>query len=67
MTLRVPEPKPLADFLLEILDFRISDAIAGGYFLRCNVDHHGLGQRRRHERGPRMNRQLPPVLANRSR
>ncbi len=43
VTLRVPEPKPLADFLQEILDFRISDAIAGGYFLRCNVDHHGLG------------------------
>jgi catechol 2,3-dioxygenase len=43
VTLRVPDSTPLADFLQEILDFRISDAIAGGYFLRCNVDHHGLG------------------------
>ena len=43
VTLRVAETEPLAEFLQEILDFRISDAIAGGYFLRCNVDHHGLG------------------------
>jgi catechol 2,3-dioxygenase len=43
VTLRVAETTPLAEFLQEILDFRISDAIAGGYFLRCNVEHHGLG------------------------
>jgi catechol 2,3-dioxygenase len=31
-------------FLIEVLDFRISDhAEPGGMFLRCNPDHHGIG------------------------
>jgi catechol-2,3-dioxygenase len=43
ITYRVPEPEPMMRFLKDILDFRISDAINGGYFVRCNVDHHGVG------------------------
>lgn len=32
------------DFLVEVLDFRISDVIGDdfAYFLRCNADHHGI-------------------------
>jgi catechol 2,3-dioxygenase len=36
------EVAPTFAFLSEVLDFRISDAVIGGYFLRCNVDHHGI-------------------------
>jgi catechol 2,3-dioxygenase-like lactoylglutathione lyase family enzyme len=43
VTLTVPDPDELRDFLCGTLDFRISDELAGGYFLRCNVDHHGIG------------------------
>jgi catechol-2,3-dioxygenase len=43
VTLRVQDTKRLAAFLQDVLDFRVSDAIGGGFFLRCNVDHHGLG------------------------
>ena len=31
------------DFLVDILDFRVSDQIGtSAYFLRCNTDHHGI-------------------------
>jgi catechol-2,3-dioxygenase len=43
VTLRSEAPSTMRDFLCEVLDFRVSDAVAGGFFLRCNVDHHGLG------------------------
>lgn len=43
VTLSVTAPETLSLFLREVLDFRVSDAVAGGYFLRCNVDHHGIG------------------------
>jgi len=43
VTLRVADTRRLCDFVCEVLDFRVSDAIAGGFFVRCNVDHHGLG------------------------
>lgn len=34
----------MKDFLVEILDFRVSDVIGDdfAYFLRCNADHHGI-------------------------
>ena len=33
----------MRDFLIEVLDFRVSDAIGStGFFLRCNADHHGI-------------------------
>ena len=31
------------DLFIDILDFRVSDLIPGGTFMRCNVDHHGIG------------------------
>ncbi|HEY2653755.1 MAG TPA: VOC family protein [Solirubrobacteraceae bacterium] len=37
------EPAAMRDFLRQVLDFRITDDVAGGFFMRCNVDHHGLG------------------------
>jgi catechol 2,3-dioxygenase len=37
------EPAAMRDFLQEVLDFRVTDAVAGGFFMRCNVDHHGIG------------------------
>ncbi len=39
----VRDPAPMRALLIELLDFRISDLIEGGVFLRCNVDHHGIG------------------------
>jgi catechol 2,3-dioxygenase len=38
-----PEPALLGDFLQRVLDFRISDIVGDGLFLRCNADHHGIG------------------------
>jgi catechol 2,3-dioxygenase len=38
----VREPQPIIDLLQRVLDFRVSDVVAGGAFLRCNVDHHGI-------------------------
>lgn len=33
----------MRDFLVDILDFRVSDVIgSSGAFLRCNADHHGI-------------------------
>jgi catechol 2,3-dioxygenase len=37
------DPAPMQRLLTELLDFRVSDLIQGGVFLRCNVDHHGIG------------------------
>jgi len=31
------------DIFIDLLDFRVSDLIPGGTFMRCNVDHHGIG------------------------
>ena len=40
----VAEPARLQKVLKEVLDFRVSDhAGPQGEFLRCNVDHHGIG------------------------
>lgn len=40
----VAEPARLQTILKEVLDFRVSDyAGEQGQFLRCNVDHHGIG------------------------
>lgn len=43
-TFNPEDPEAASRFLQEILDFRVSDVVAGGVgqFLRCNVDHHGI-------------------------
>jgi catechol 2,3-dioxygenase len=33
----------LRDLFIDLLDFRVSDLIPIGTFMRCNVDHHGIG------------------------
>jgi catechol 2,3-dioxygenase len=45
VNITLPEPPAMGDFLQTVLDFRVSDYVAGagGIFLRCNVDHHGIG------------------------
>jgi catechol 2,3-dioxygenase len=43
VNLTLGDPAAMRDFLERILDFRISDEVAGGFFMRCNVDHHGIG------------------------
>jgi catechol-2,3-dioxygenase len=43
-TLHPKDPEAVREFLIRVLDFRLTDIIASeGYFLRCNSDHHGLG------------------------
>ncbi|MDP2711283.1 MAG: VOC family protein [Solirubrobacteraceae bacterium] len=44
-TLTAVDVHALRDFVVELLDFRLSDDIGDGtlVFLRCAVDHHGLG------------------------
>lgn len=37
------DPAAMREVLEGVLDFRVSDEVAGGVFLRCNVDHHGIG------------------------
>ncbi|MCS5720771.1 VOC family protein [Herbiconiux sp. CPCC 203407] len=42
----VPDPRRMERMLTELFDFRVSDRVdgmEGGVFLRCNVDHHGIG------------------------
>lgn len=38
------EPTRMKDFLVDLLDFRVSDVIGAdhAYFLRCNSEHHGI-------------------------
>jgi catechol 2,3-dioxygenase len=43
VTFRVPDAEPMVRLLMDYMDFRISDRIGVGAFLRCNVDHHGIG------------------------
>jgi catechol 2,3-dioxygenase len=42
-TIYLGEPKLMIGFLERIFDFRISDFVGPGAFLRCNADHHGIG------------------------
>lgn len=43
-TLTCPEIAPTKDFFEQVLDFRLSDEVGDVLaFVRCNVDHHGLG------------------------
>lgn len=44
-TLTCPDIGPTRDLFQRVLGFRVSDEIGPGLlaFLRCNVDHHGLG------------------------
>jgi catechol 2,3-dioxygenase len=37
------DPAGMRELLMDVLDFRLSDDVAGGCFVRCNVDHHGIG------------------------
>lgn len=42
----VPDPRRMERMLTDLFDFRVSDRVdgmEGGVFLRCNVDHHGIG------------------------
>jgi catechol 2,3-dioxygenase len=39
----VDDPRRMERMLTELFDFRVSDRIDEGVFLRCNVDHHGIG------------------------
>ncbi len=39
----VPNPRQMERMLTDVFDFRVSDRIEEGVFLRCNVDHHGIG------------------------
>jgi catechol 2,3-dioxygenase len=39
----VPHPRRTEQMFTELFDFRVSDRIDEGVFLRCNVDHHGIG------------------------
>ena len=39
----VRDPAAMQRQLIELLDFRLSDRAGEGSFLRCNVDHHGIG------------------------
>lgn len=41
-TLTVEDPSVLSGFLERVLDFRVSDVVEAGRFLRCNVEHHGI-------------------------
>ncbi|CAB4916788.1 unannotated protein [freshwater metagenome] len=43
LTFLVSDADKMQSFVCDVLDFRISDVPPGGYFVRCNVDHHGLG------------------------
>lgn len=44
VTVRTKDTIAFARFLVDILDFRVSDRIgvSTGFFLRCNPDHHGI-------------------------
>ncbi|MCW3000719.1 MAG: hypothetical protein JWQ20_17 [Conexibacter sp.] len=43
VNLHPEDPDAARAFFEEVLDFRLSDTIAGqGYFLRCNSEHHGV-------------------------
>lgn len=37
------DPAAMQRMLIDLLDFRVSDRAGEGEFLRCNVDHHGIG------------------------
>lgn len=37
------DPAAMQRLLIDQLDFRVSDRAGEGAFLRCNVDHHGIG------------------------
>lgn len=42
VTFAVTDKEEMRAFLSDVLDFRISDIVSAGYFMRCNVDHHGI-------------------------
>lgn len=43
VNLSVREPLRMQELFQSVLDFRVSDTAGDGAFLRCNVDHHGVG------------------------
>jgi len=42
LTFEGPDPRRSVDFWVDGLGFRIADELDGIYWLRCDVDHHGL-------------------------
>ncbi|KRA24901.1 hypothetical protein ASD65_11035 [Microbacterium sp. Root61] len=44
VNVQVTDPLAQRDFLVDVLDFRVSDQIGtdAAFFLRCNNDHHGI-------------------------
>jgi catechol 2,3-dioxygenase-like lactoylglutathione lyase family enzyme len=42
VTFTSSDSEAMRSFLETVLDFRVSDDVGGGYFMRCNVDHHGI-------------------------
>lgn len=42
VNMRMEDPRPALEFLDEVLDFRYSDWINGGAFMRCNEEHHAV-------------------------
>lgn len=43
VTFTCADPAPMIRLCLEQLEFRLSDIVGEGGFMRCNVDHHGIG------------------------
>ncbi len=43
VTFTLADPAPMMKMLSEILGFKMSDVVGDGGFMRCNVDHHGIG------------------------
>jgi len=42
VNMRLEDPGPSLEFLQDVLDFRFSDKINGGAFMRCNEEHHAV-------------------------
>lgn len=53
ITYKARDPEQQVQFLIETFDMAISDRVGDGelYFLRCNMDHHGVGVMRFPEPG----------------
>jgi catechol-2,3-dioxygenase len=43
VNLTAGDPEALRHMLEAVLDFRVSDFVGSGCFLRCNAEHHGIG------------------------
>jgi catechol 2,3-dioxygenase len=43
VNIQLADPAGMREFLEGVLDFRVSDDVAGSFLMRCNLDHHGIG------------------------